>query len=253
MKKLLIVKTGTIFPAVAGQYGDFEGMIIRNAGIAPEDVIVAENLASLPDLKEIAAIIITGSHAMATDCGEWALQLMDWLREIRHKRIPTLGICYGHQLIAQAFGGTVAAHPHGTEIGTTEIELTEEGSQNRLLAILPDTFHAHVAHSQTVLTLPEDARNLASNAFEPHHAFAIDNHIWGVQFHPEFSADIIRAYIDQQKEELLAEGQSIEALQQNVADYPFGAWLLEHFLTISELPAAGSSQGWTLFSNVDSL
>lgn len=252
MKKLLIIKTGTSFSSIVEQHGDFEDMIIRASGISSEDVVIAnvyEDVTSLPSIEQIAAIIITGSHAMVTKREEWSSPLMQWLRDIRYKQIPTLGICYGHQLIAEAFGGKVGDHPKGMEIGTTKIQLTEEGSQDRLLAILHDTFYGHVAHRQTVLELPKEARILAYNQFEPYHAYVLDNHIWGIQFHPEFSGEIMDAYIVQQQEKLLAEGHSIQALRESVCDHPFGRFLLDQFINLTELQVTSPSIGWTIFAN----
>ncbi|WP_042351899.1 glutamine amidotransferase [Bacillus massiliigorillae] len=254
MKKLLVVKTGTSFSSIIEQYGDFEDMIIRACGISVDDVVVAnvyDDQTSLPSTDQIAAIIITGSHTMVTEREEWSTRLMQWLRDIRHQQIPTLGICYGHQLIAEAFGGKVDTHPQGIEIGTKKIQLTEEGSQDRLLAILHDTFYGHVAHRQTVVELPVDARILAYNQFEPYHAYAIDNHIWGVQFHPEFSGDIMHAYINEQQERLIDEGYSIEKLHQSVCDHPFGRFLLDHFINLTGLQVTNPSIGWTIFSNIE--
>ncbi|MEL7568807.1 MAG: gamma-glutamyl-gamma-aminobutyrate hydrolase family protein [Bacillota bacterium] len=147
-----------------------------------------------PELDDVSAIIITGSHSMVTDQDDWSMALCAWLRSHRSKCIPTLGICYGHQLISQAFGGQVDYYPQGKELGTVSIQLTEAGISDPLLGVLPRSFLGHVAHSQTVLQLPPGARILAKNDFEQHHAFVLDDCIWGVQFQPEFNAGITEAY-----------------------------------------------------------
>ncbi|MBB6216138.1 GMP synthase (glutamine-hydrolyzing) [Anaerosolibacter carboniphilus] len=192
MKKILIIKTGTTFQSIREKYGDFEDLIIKNADLRKNDVKVwdVQKDISAPAMLDIAAIIITGSHSMVTDCESWSVMLAEWLREVLKKPIPTLGICYGHQLLAHTFGGTVDYHPKGRDFGTVEVELTEEGKKDPLLGVLSHGFLGHVAHSQSVLTLPSNARVLAKNDFESHHAFGLDNHIWGVQFHPEFKQEL---------------------------------------------------------------
>lgn len=250
MKKLLIIKCGETFPSIKEQFGDFEEMIIKGTGISPQAVEVApvyQDIRSLPSLHEIGAIIITGSHAMVTEYEEWSVQLMHWLQDIREHKIPTLGICYGHQLLAEAFGGKVISHPKGIEIGTTHIKLTDAGKENPLFSILPNMFLGHVTHYQSVLTLPKQAKVLAYNDFEQHQAFMIDQHIFGVQFHPEFSAPIIHAYIDEQAEQLQADGFHITTLHENVIEQDYGQTLLEMFIRHAGLPTTNTSVGWTLF------
>lgn len=234
MKKLLIVKTGSTFPSIQKNYGDFDDFIINQAEIPRKNVIVSSvyQHLSLPDLKDISSVIITGSHSMVTDHDDWSLYLSLWLRDVKHKSIPVLGICYGHQLLAKTFGGQVDYHPKGKEIGTVRIELTEQGKNDPLLSVMPKTFLGHVTHAQSVITLPNQAHLLAKNDFEGHHAFLINGNIWGVQFHPEFNADIIRAYIDEQKEDLLKKGYNLEKLYDSVEENPHGKLLLKRFLEV---------------------
>src|SRR5690625_6734079 len=74
-----------------------------------------------------------------------------------------LGVCYGHQLMAAAFGGHVDFHPEGRESGTLAVRLTETGRADALLGTLPERFYAHLTHAQSVLEAPSDAQVLAFN------------------------------------------------------------------------------------------
>lgn len=236
MKKILIIKCGEAFPKIKEQFGDFDEMIMETAGVSKKNVIVSsvyQDINSLPSLQEIGAIIITGSHAMVTNYEEWSVNLAAWLRDIQKEKIPTLGICYGHQILADALGGKVAPHPNGIEIGTTTIELTDAGKTDPLFHNLPTTFLGHATHYQSVITLPEQATLLAHNDFEHHHAFAIDDHIWGVQFHPEFSADYTHAYIDMQAEQLQKDGFDMKLLHGTVKEHEYGRELLKQFLMLA--------------------
>ena len=128
--------------------------------------------------------------------------------------------------------GTVNYHPDGQEVGSVTIELTEAGKQDVLLGCLPERFLGHVMHAQTVLKLPCNARLLAKNSFESHHAFVIDENVWGVQFHPEFNAAVMRAYIQKQSRTLLQEGYDIEKLNLSVTDHSYGQLLLRRFISL---------------------
>ncbi|ADL52949.1 glutamine amidotransferase [Clostridium cellulovorans] len=234
MKKLLIIKTGTTFPIISEKYGDFEDFIIKQIDLSKEDAIVCPvyNDDILPDLKEVSGVIITGSHSMVTDQDSWIKILEEYLREIAENNIPVLGICYGHQLICQAFGGTVGYHPKGKEVGTVNIQLTEEGKKDPLLSVLPENFLGHVTHSQTVLKLPKGAKTLALNDFENHHGFVIYEKIWGVQFHPEFNLGIIKSYILEQEDTLIREGHSMDTLYNSLKDHDYGKILLKRFINL---------------------
>ncbi len=236
MKKLLIIKTGTTFSSIYERYGDFEDFIINQIGIPMDEVVIAPiyKTKTLPDLKDIAAIIITGSHAMVTDKEDWNLYLGNWLRGLRPGEIPILGICYGHQLIADAFGGKVGYHSCGKEVGTVRIELTDDGKTDPLLECLPTDFWGHVTHAQTVIELPKGARLLAKNSFEPHHAFVINENIWGVQFHPEFNVDIIQAYVEEQSTTLIKEGHELDRIYESIQENVYGKNILQRFIKIAE-------------------
>lgn len=199
---LWILKTGSTLPALRAQQGDFEDWI--EAGLGPADrpvhVIQAEAAGSAgfswPDWSHIAGIVITGSHAMVTDDLPWMQASAEWLRAALGHRIPVLGICFGHQLLAKALGGVVGPNPRGLELGTVAIQATPAAQDDPLWRGLPPAFAANVVHYQSVLQPPPGAVVLAHNAHDPVHAFRVGADCWGVQFHPEFNAQAMRGYIE---------------------------------------------------------
>jgi GMP synthase (glutamine-hydrolysing) len=148
-----------------------------------------------------------------------------------------LGICYGHQLLAHALGGEVGYHPGGLEIGTVEVTRNPHAADDVLLGALPGRFAAQVVHHQSVRALPPGAVPLAGNAHEPHHAYRIGERAWGVQFHPEFSADAMRCYIDTLAPSLSDAGRDVQALRTGVRDTPDAAALLGRFARLCSAPA----------------
>ncbi|OPL11757.1 MAG: glutamine amidotransferase [delta proteobacterium ML8_D] len=231
MKKLYIIKAGTTFPATAQQFGDFDKWTETALGkVNVETAIVdAEHSTSLPTSEECAGAVITGSHSMVTDNLPWSVKLEEWIRSLLDSYTPLFGICYGHQLLARAAGGQVGNHPRGKEIGTVSVHLLSECTTDPVFQSLPQSFLVHVTHLQTVLRLPTGATRLAANAYEPNHAFRVEDWAYGVQFHPEYNADIMRSYIQEQKNELDAAGMDVPKLLDTVEETPVAVQTLRNF------------------------
>ncbi|MDI5920721.1 glutamine amidotransferase [Halomonas sp. LR5S13] len=237
MPRLLIVKTGDSFSDVARDHGDFETLFRRvlvDSPAAPSvRVFDAPRASVLPDLDDIDGLLITGSHAMVSHAEPWSEALRPWLVEARARDIAMLGVCYGHQLMAAAFGGTSDFHPAGRESGTREIALTEAGRRDPLLGSLPTRFRAHLSHAQTVLTAPAEACVLAANAHDPHQALRHGPRQWSVQFHPEFTPAVMRAYLAHQREALRDQGEAPERLIADVTATPEATGLLSRFALLA--------------------
>ena len=230
-KKILIIKTGSTIASLLETGVDFEDWFAAGLGIPLADVMVRSlHLGQpLPPLPGVKSIIITGSAAYVTERESWNFVGADYLREAHRRDIPVLGVCYGHQLLAWAFGGEVDFHPDGREIGSVSIRLTEAGQQDELLAGLSNPFNAQTSHQQSVTRLPDGAVLLAENDFDPHHAFRLGKRTWGVQFHPEFGAAVMRYYIRERHAVLAAEGLNPEILSATATDSPEGGVLLRRF------------------------
>ena len=236
MKKLYIIKVGTTFCAIAKHFGDFDKWTTAALGVVDVETCIlnVEHGAALPKAGECAGVVITGSHAMVTDNLPWSVKLEKWIPSLLEACIPLFGICYGHQLLAQAAGGQVGFHPRGKEIGTVLVHLLSDCTNDALFRSLPQSFVVHAAHSQSVLRLPPGATRLAANAYEPNHAFRLGDCAWGVQFHPEYNADIMRSYINEQAEELKSAGLDSSELFRAVSETPVAAETLRNFARIVE-------------------
>ncbi len=231
MKPILIVKAGTTFPGTANLYGDFEDWTLARMGVPTDQAIVAEvfNGGSLPEDDAFSGVVVTGSHSMVTSRESWSERVAARIPGWVERNVPFLGICYGHQLLAHAMGGQVGFHPGGPEIGTVSVFVNSEGKHDLLFGNLPDEFAAHVTHFQTALKPPPGACVLACNAFEPVHAFRLGDCAWGVQFHPEFNADIMQAYLDEQASALQSLGRDVARLRESIAETPEANGLLRIF------------------------
>ncbi len=157
-----------------------------------------------------------------------------WLVKAAEHNIPMLGICFGHQIIARAFGGKVGPNPTGWELGYLLLTKTAEAEPDSLFSILPNQFKVNVSHQQSVLKLPQGATILASSEKEVIQAYRINTNIWGVQFHPEFNASITQAYFNYHRHELISEGQNPPSNPPKLAQKEWGKVLLKQFVKIVE-------------------
>ena len=104
---------------------------------------------------------------------------------LRKENIPTLGVCFGHQLIAQIYEGNVTNDQAQQKVGTYEVQLTDEGKDDPLFKNLPASFMAQYAHKDSVTSLPEDAVLLAIASPGRFSALRYGGKVYTVQFHPE--------------------------------------------------------------------
>lgn len=238
MKRILVIKTGKTPDIIGAQHRCFEDWIGEGLGVPVERIATVSVFEGglLPvRLDEFAGVVISGSPAMVTDRLPWSEAVARWLRyELveRHAQLPVLGICYGHQLIAHALEGVVDYNPRGREIGTVEIRATPQAAQDPLFAGIAFPFLAHVTHMQSVIALPPGAVLLANSELEPHHAYRVGERVWGVQFHPEFTVDIMRSYIDVLGPRMATEGLDPERIRAAVQPAPVAAQVLRRFAAL---------------------
>lgn len=201
VRKTLIVKTGTLLDqrdAVVAVHGDHDAWFLRAGGLpadAVEVVAVHDGARIGGGPSDYGAILITGSSAMITQAQPWMIETAAWLRRATAAGVPTLGVCFGHQMLAIALGGTVGDHPNGIEAGAITVDINDHGVEDALFTALPRraSFQSH--HYQSVTALPVGAVALASNRHDPHQAVRYAPWTWGVQFHPEIDTAIMTAIL----------------------------------------------------------
>jgi GMP synthase (glutamine-hydrolysing) len=228
-KKIFIVKTGEPVPKILERRGEFGDLIVETIGD-----VWSHGYASFdartdapPEPRDVAAFVITGSAANVPDRAEWMLKMESYLRDVVALGVPTFGICFGHQILAQALGGEVRKNPRGREIGTRHINKLVH---DPIFDGIPDVFKASVTHVDTVASLPPKATVLAKNDFDDHHAIRFTGTCYGVQFHPELDADVMRGYVEHRWDTLSAEGIVVDELHRSIEECEFGRRTLVNFV-----------------------
>ena len=195
MKSVVIFDCGSSLPEVSREFGcapDWIIELLKDKECSFKWVKSYEG--ETVEHTEGDAWIITGSPRSVYDELDWMLDMEDKIINAQHHNKPVLGICFGHQLIAKSFGGRVEINPNGWELGAYPIELTDRGLKSRILSSFNNHSIVYQSHGDCVTVLPENAIELALNK-KGNQAFTIHKNMYGVQFHPEFSWDIIKKYV----------------------------------------------------------
>jgi GMP synthase (glutamine-hydrolysing) len=175
-----------IYDTLNKNYNDFLFINIMSKFITAEMILDKLNIAEAVILGGLGEGGYEDTEPHKLDNLKHILYKIDpIIRTIESKSIPTLGICFGHQVLADILGGNVVTDPNMAESGIAKIILTETGKQDPILSSLPDTFNGIVSHKSSVLSLPKGAEILAYSDKCPIHGFRYKSNIYGFQLHPE--------------------------------------------------------------------
>jgi GMP synthase-like glutamine amidotransferase len=216
--KVCILENDDLDPAVAPIYQGYAAMFVRlfhDAGADWTFDVFHTPSGRYPDsFDTYGAVVLTGSKADAFSDAPWIVTLRKRVTELLAQNKKLLGICFGHQLIALCLGAKVGRAPNGWGVGrmtydwhATDLAFTPEVERVSLL----------VSHQDQVLELPSNARLLASNDHCPVAAYAIGQHVFCVQGHPEFVADYSGFLLERRRSQLgeILYEKAIESLQND--------------------------------------
>ncbi len=214
------------YPKDVGQW------FIDGVGEADRDFVIWEvQKQDSPPVASPSAVYLSGSSASVYDDHPWIGRLGDAVKRWRDQDIPMLGVCFGHQIIAEALGGRVEKNPRGWEVGVEEVELTEAGLADPLFEGLPRRFPVMQSHQDIVVEIPEGAVGLAGNPHSAYQSFSLGERIRTVQFHPEYTPEHIRFLLTPRREMLSLAGVDFQAMLDGIRETPHSRTLLRRFLT----------------------
>lgn len=144
---------------------------------------------SVPDHYGYDGVVVSGSPASVYWDEPWIAATREYVSGALEADLSALGICWGHQLIAEALGGTVADMGE-FELGYRTVETTTSGRADPIFDGIDPEFTVFTSHGDEVVELPPDAEVLALNDYSIH-SFRVDNAV-GLQFHPEYDVRTAR-------------------------------------------------------------
>lgn len=184
--KIGILQAGHTPAELLSKHGDYDGMFCRlldghGFSFAAYDV---ENMVFPGSIRDADGWVVTGSKHGAYEDHPFIPPLERFIREAHAGDVPLVGVCFGHQIAAQALGGRVVKHPEGWSVGRRRYETAGGGA-----------LWLNAWHQDQVAVLPEGAVCLAGNAFCPNAIVAYGDRMFTVQPHPEYDGDLIADFV----------------------------------------------------------
>lgn len=221
-------------PAMAAHEFD---LIVKFSGRSPADFVrvdTAEQSLGISLLDGVDALMLGGSGDYLISRGDIPdirAALKPFLAEARKRRVPTLGICFGGQLMTEAFGGAVELDEARAETGTFPVTKTPEAVADPLFAPLPATFEAQLGHKDFFTRLPEGAVRLAFSERSENQAWVFPGEpMYALTFHPELDMDAVLYRLDYYAKEYKLTPEAIEEKRRVLKPSPEASTLLVRFL-----------------------
>lgn len=183
MTCIALLETGAPPPALAALHGDYPAMFRTLLGEGFETETFDVRAGALPEPEAFEGAIITGSSAGVYERDPWIGALLDWIRAASGKT-RLVGICFGHQAMAQALGGRVEKSERGWGVGLHRYDVV---SREPWMTPAAGAVAIPVSHQDQVVEKPADARVLLRSAFTPFAGLAWGDDAVSLQCHPEFS------------------------------------------------------------------
>ena len=187
--KIGILETGQLRDAMVGRFDPYPVMFERFVGLAGHDfeyetfcVIGGE---MPPSIYACDGWLITGSRHGVYDKLAWMAPLEDFIRELAAAQIPLIGVCFGHQIIAEALGGEVVKSDKGWGVGLHQYRIEQA---HAWMETEPQQVGIYAYHQDQVIKCPATAQVFLSSEFCPFAGLSYGDSIISVQAHPEFEA-----------------------------------------------------------------
>ena len=236
MARVLVLRTGE----AVNRVGSFTSLFARGLGphidgVDELDVTTRAADDPLEPLADVHGVVMTGSPAYVGDDAPWMRWGKRMLLHTIERDVPLLAVCFGHQLLGQALGCDVGPNPRGREMGTIDVELDAPAvADDPLFSHVPARFQAQCTHRDVIRSASPQLRVVGKAAHDGCHVVRAGKRAWGLQFHPEFDHDVMRAYLDA-RADVLIDAHGPRAYEERIArlqQTPHAASVLVRFAAL---------------------
>ena len=192
-----ILETGRAPDELIPEYGTYTTMfaaLLGQTGAALRFQIFAVMDGEFPDSPQVCdGWLITGSRHGVYDDLPWLEPLKVLIRQIQQAQVPLIGICFGHQIMAEALGGKVTKAPQGWGVGRHHYQVVQTLPW---MSATPTSITLNAMHQDQVMECPPQAEVFLQSAFCPYAGLVYGTSAFSVQAHPEFTLAFERALIE---------------------------------------------------------
>ncbi|GJM35732.1 MAG: GMP synthase [Saprospiraceae bacterium] len=179
-------------------------------------------------VEDCDAYVVTGSKYSVYDDIDWIYRLKDLVRDIYHHQKYYIGVCFGHQMLAEALGGKVHKSESGWCVGAHQFQLLHQAPW---MHPFKDQLNLLMSCQDQVQQMPENSKLLAQSSDCPVAMFQVGKKMMGIQGHPEFPKAYSRALMDARVERIGLEKVEvgIKSLDLELDDAVFSGWMMAFF------------------------
>lgn len=236
--KISVIETGRPPAALGDTFPDYPGMFaeLLGRGLGSFEFIPIRLLDGepLPDPRGMEAAIITGSPSGVYDDLPWIGPLKAFVRAAYSAKLPVVGVCFGHQILADTLGGDVRKSPKGWGVGRHTYEVLE--TRDWMLGA-GGSFSLVASHQDQVIAAPQSAVTLARSVHTDHAMLVYrDAPFMSVQGHPEFSDSFASSLYSLRRGTIFSEAvadQAIQSLGAVPGDHALVAGWMARFLSMA--------------------
>lgn len=205
--KIAILQCGEAIESALEEFGDYDQMCKAMLGLKPDQAQTFRVFDhQFPHISDYDVFVVTGSKFGAYEQHDWIPPLESLIRDIKRVGKKMVGVCFGHQIIAQALGGRVEKSDKGLGVGLMRYRMLGENQE-------PTDVFLYVWHQDQVIEAPDDAEIIATSDFCPIAALRYGDEILTFQAHPEFSEGYERALLAERRGVALSEEQADAGLK----------------------------------------
>ena len=182
------------------------------------------------DVGAFDGYLITGSPFSVYEDFPWIRHLTAFIRSAFDAGLPLAGICFGHQMLAQALGGRVEKSARGWGVGVRRSSIVAR--QPWMDRTSPQTLDLIYLHRDQVIKLPPNALLLMEDAFCPFGGFSIQDSVFAVQGHPELTNEICESLIRQRADRIEPDRAQVALTSLHAPHHGnrVGKWIVNFFL-----------------------